>query len=536
MNTNMRSENGPLVASLAILAGMLILLLCRVHQMTNGHFCYPLDDTFIHLSVAKHLALDYSWGINTNEYSASSSSPMYTLLLALLMRMGFRTLSMPFWLNVLMAVWLLVLINRYLKQKGLRPATIFCILQAIVWLAPLPVLIFVGMEHILHSVLVLLLIQQTIKSLQRAAGPRMAIYTGLAAAFAILTRFETLFILAPVILLFLYYKRFKQVIWVLLVALLPVLTMGLLSLYYGAYMLPNSVLLKGWVYGNSTLPTALLSKLMHILIPTLAGRVLLGLLLLLLMILIFTKTFSNRDNRSRESNQLAFIWGTSCILHLLFAKVGWLFRYEAWLVVTGIFVIGQILKLQGKQIKAFLQGKWLFVKIAVFLFVASTILPLFQRAFTAITNTPLACKNIYEQQFQIAMFLQQYYHHYAIGANDIGAISYYGDNNIVDLWGIGSNEVAASKLKNYYTTQFLRELIQRKNIKIIVVYEDWFPPDLWLKWIKLATWRINNNIICGGSEVSFYVTDSTFASPLLTNLKAFGAHLPPGAAATYYGP
>src|SRR5690348_5328490 len=50
----------------------------------NHTFIYPVDDTFIHMQLAKNLAHYGNWGINPHEFSAASSSVLYTLILALL--------------------------------------------------------------------------------------------------------------------------------------------------------------------------------------------------------------------------------------------------------------------------------------------------------------------------------------------------------------------------------------------------------------------------------------------------------------------
>src|SRR5579872_596074 len=50
---------------------------------TDGNFSYPLDDSFIHLAVAKTLAFKGVWGISKYEFASASSSILYPMLVAM---------------------------------------------------------------------------------------------------------------------------------------------------------------------------------------------------------------------------------------------------------------------------------------------------------------------------------------------------------------------------------------------------------------------------------------------------------------------
>ena len=56
---------------------------------------YPLDDTFIHLAIAKNLALGH-WGITQHAFSNASTSPIYVGLLAALGKAGLPWIWLPF--------------------------------------------------------------------------------------------------------------------------------------------------------------------------------------------------------------------------------------------------------------------------------------------------------------------------------------------------------------------------------------------------------------------------------------------------------
>jgi hypothetical protein len=47
----------------------------RVLQVTHGVLAYPLDDTFIHMTVSRNLALNHVWGIIKDSFQSASPYP-----------------------------------------------------------------------------------------------------------------------------------------------------------------------------------------------------------------------------------------------------------------------------------------------------------------------------------------------------------------------------------------------------------------------------------------------------------------------------
>src|SRR5688572_8783629 len=79
----MMKKNISVVAGIVFLVGLVLALVFLTLRKTNGVFSYPVDDTFIHMAVAKNQALHGNWGINPDEWVSTSSSPFFTALLAL---------------------------------------------------------------------------------------------------------------------------------------------------------------------------------------------------------------------------------------------------------------------------------------------------------------------------------------------------------------------------------------------------------------------------------------------------------------------
>lgn len=533
-NTKLFTQHIPLFLSLIIFGISLLVLVNRAKENADGHFCYPLDDTFIHLSVAKHLVSDGVWGITSEEYGAASSSPLYTIILAIFIWLGFPQLLLPFWLNVVFSFALLFLADHYLRKNGLKPVPVFCTLQGMIWLIPLPVITLLGMEHVLHTLFVLILLQGAVGLIQVPVDWKRTSYVGIIAALALLTRLESLFVIAGIGLLFTLKKRFKQAVWLSVVALLPLLVLGLWSIKSGGHFLPNSILIKGVVDKEGSLIHSLLAGKLPASVHFISFQAPFRLMISGIIVLVLIKLLTIRHYNSSIPGQLMFMWFVTCALHLLFARIGWLYRYEAWLIGIGIFVLGMGSGLEYQWKIMFLRRHQLLPALGILLIVSTISLPLVLRAKESSDNVSLACKNIYEQQFQMARFLAQYYHHVPIAANDVGAISYYGDNNIIDLWGLGNNEVATSKLKGRYTVDFLEGLAVEKDVSIAVIYDSWFAKDLRKKWIKVGSWQIFNNVICGDDRVSFYATEPSSVLLLQKNLKNFESSLPNEVAVFYY--
>ena len=65
----------------------------------GGEYVYPIDDTYIHIAMAKCLAFDGTWGVEAGKTAFCSSSPLWTLLLAGLYRLFGVSETLPWFLT-----------------------------------------------------------------------------------------------------------------------------------------------------------------------------------------------------------------------------------------------------------------------------------------------------------------------------------------------------------------------------------------------------------------------------------------------------
>lgn len=168
------------------------------------------------------------------------------------------------------------------------------------------------------------------------------------------------------------------------------------------------------------------------------------------------------------------------------------------------------------------------MKIAIIIVLLSIIIPFGRRLQLTQKDTPIASNNIYEQQYQMALFLKQYYQGANVAANDIGAINYYADINCLDLAGLASNEVLNLIRNNKFNTNNIDELTKNHNTQIAIVYNSWYEQagGLPKSWHNVGEWTITNNVVCGGVTVSFYAVKPDEKDKLLQNLRNFSKQLP----------
>ena len=78
------TSNGtsPSRRAIALYLALVGILLWLSLARTGGMFVYAQDDPYIHLALARTLADHGVWGIRPTEFASASSSPLWTLLLA----------------------------------------------------------------------------------------------------------------------------------------------------------------------------------------------------------------------------------------------------------------------------------------------------------------------------------------------------------------------------------------------------------------------------------------------------------------------
>ncbi|MGI8952120.1 MAG: hypothetical protein ACR2FN_11105 [Chitinophagaceae bacterium] len=538
-NSFLNDRNIILIVALAALFIPVIAIEYNVMKSTNGTFMYPLDDTFIHMSVAKNFAFYNNWGINKSEFASASSSLFYTLLLAALFKIFSAQIIIPFIVNVVAAIGLLIVLQRWLQKQNIPATAQLIILLCIIFFTPLPILIISGMEHILQCIFSFLFIFKFSEWLEKMLVNkevkwRLPWQIFLYGILVSSIRYEGIFLIGIICLILLFYKKIVLAFQLGIISLLPIIIFGIYSVTKGSYFLPNSVLLK-----SQSIPFSLngiVEFFGNIFIQKLTTANT-GITLLatqrLLIILPLAYLFFIKQIQQKISYKFILIILIGCtFLQLSFASTGWFYRYEAYLILCSIMILSVLIYNYLKDFFLERTKKMQLIVLVALLFMLS--FPFVLRSMAAFSKASQACVNIYQQQYQMGQFQKKYYDNYNICANDIGALTFFTNANDLDLWGLGNIDVARSKKNNYWTANFLDSLSKNKNAGIAIVYDSWFSDSLLNRWKKVATWQMQNNVICGSDIVSFYAIDKNIEPDLKKNLIDFQKILPADVKVKYY--
>jgi hypothetical protein len=545
---NILSPKLVLLLSLAAVGLSVAAIEYDVMRRTAGTFLYPLDDSFIHMALARNLAVHGNWGMNPQEFASASSSVLYSLLLAGLFKLFSVHIIIPFLVNCAAAIFLLAIVQRWLRRENIVGGAQLAILLGVVFLAPIPILVICGMEHTIQCLFSFLFIfgfsrwleGSLVRKGEKWELPWPVVLYALMTTFV---RYEGLFLVAIACLILAWHRKMGLALKLGLISVLPVLVFGIYSISKGSYFLPNSVLLKSG--GIRLSVDGILEFLDNILVQKLtvvstdnipAGTPRPGISLLatqrLLILLPLTYLIFLKYIRQRPAYGyiLGILLGCT-VLQLCFASTGWLYRYEAYLIFCTVVIMGVLVYKYGREVmRERGAGAWWMMGVALF----AIGFPLVLRSAAAFSKTGTACVNIYQQQYQMGQFLHTYYNGDVTAANDIGAVSFFTDGPNIDLWGLGNFKVARARKKGYWTPGFLDSLCRKEGAETAVIYDKWFSDSLLQRWTKVASWQIRNNVICGEDSVSFFAIDKGNVGTLKKNLQDYEGRLPAGVTVKYY--
>jgi len=528
------TRHWPFMAAVGILCAVVAGVFALCVRMDGGRFVYAIDDIYIAMSVARNFAAHGVWGVTPYEFTSCESTILWPLLLASSYALGVTSELVPLLLNVIFAGGVLLVVYVLLKKCGLPQSYQAAALLVVIFLTPLPAMIFIGMEHTLQIGCSLLFVYIVARELAGQGGGRAGAspWIWVLAVVMSLIRYEGLFLVFAASVLFFARKRWVEAFGIGLLAAAPPVIYGAISVRHGWYWLPNSVYLK------ANLPHAIGRWRILGLMGNRDGWSMsadvwmMGLALLILLPLLVYR----QKTLWQETTIMIVLVTITAGLHLRFARFGWFFRYEAYLVALSlvVLVVGGFEYLSGRRghtsnkAETVLAGGWLGWSLL------SVVLVLGVRGYTSLCLIPRVSHNIYEQQYQMGLFLRQFYRGAPIAATDIGAVSYLGEPHLEDLWGLGSLDSARQRVQGPLTPQQIETLTRPKGTQIAILFDAIFtdgpvgtgglPP----QWIQVGRWKLNDNLICTQDTVSFYAVESSEEKPLIAHLRDFAPRLPRG--------
>ncbi len=507
----------------ALMAGIVVFSL----KITNGHFVYTQDDPYISMATARNWVRYGVWGGDRYRFSSSTSSLLWPLLLAICYKLFGVHATIPLELNLLLVCALFIAANKLLKKRSLSPTWIAVTLFVMILMVPLPLLVTSGLEHVLHSLSILLLLFYGTEAICRngTLSSRDTLMLGLLSMFTVMSRYESVALIAVIIFALALRKRLLASIVTAVAASIPIIAWGLISLHYGAYFLPNSILLKSRVPDGRAvnpmgvfLTTSIETVMAHPFLPILS--------LFPLLFLLFSRMRGDIES-SQQSLNLLFIlmdWA-----QILFGKLDSFYRYDGYVIISGVMVIaidmdrvlrGQVTGFRVRR-KLGVAGNTIMILTGIGIVSMG-----FQRGINALEALPQASANIYEQQYQMGLFVRQFYTGETVAANDIGCINYLADIHCLDIWGLANMNAAKLRIQGDVNPQTIGDLVKRKGARLVMIYDTWFPNAIPSQWTREGRWIIPFNIVDGDNTVSFYAPSPNDRDKLLHSLREYSSHLP----------
>jgi hypothetical protein len=435
----------------------------------------------------------------------------------------------PYLINIAASVFLIgtaYSIGRRFGWQGAKAAA-FPLLMA--FLLPAAPLVMIGMESLLFAAIALAFADAAIQQLVKPADAGIAKLAGWALALTAV-RYEGLFLTAVVCLLLLARRKFRGALLVGGVSCLPAVVYAIVSLRFGWYALPNSLMIKHSPLAWND-PASFWNFFARIFlpIPDTLGFSLprWSSMLAIVLILFFVRIFAGWRPAFWSQPVLSVIlFAGVAAIHGMWIAAEWQYRYEAYLMAIGMWALAGLCS--GLRWPNLRRTEMAFAALLALILGYAPM----KGAILGLLQTPLASRNIFDQQIQMSRFLSANFEGEAVVANDIGAINYFADLHLVDAYGLASLPVAEAKQAGVWEQKrkfVLRDQASLAGADIAVVFDSWFNngADIPAEWVRVASWTIPNNIVCASDTVTWYATSASSRALLQDRLQTFRRQLPP---------
>lgn len=486
---------------------------------TNGTQVFLTDDAYIHASLAKNLFLNAVLSVSPPDYSSCASSILWPLLLA-----GcFAVFGIHLWiilaLNAVFALaslWVADSLMQELGGEGFLKTRAF-VLFLLVIAASLVVQTFVGLEHNLQILTMLLLLRAAVRVLAGESGGRVALCAY--GVLAVMTRYEAVFAIMVIFVFLCRQRRFLPGFVLSFVSAMPVLVASAYGLSKGALLFPNSLLLKSSAAHQWRLFPSIAWPADYPVFLLVSGGALLVVCLLIVLAQFFGKPAWHLPGKTR---MFLYLVTGLMVMHYQFARTGWVLSYEAYLVALAILCCACVFIAYARNQKSPAERR---NTLLVYVVMALVLVGL--RVYQSDLALRKGFRQIYLQQFQMARFLAQYYSGAPVAINDIGLIAYYQPRKIVDVYGLASTEITNLKLHGGFNAHALSRIADSNGVPVALVYRQALGAALPAEWKLAGTWKLPEPYIVGGDTVSFYAVKDADLEPLKQALTGYAPCLPP---------
>lgn len=455
-------------------AVLLALLTLAVGERTGG-FTYPLDDPYIHLSLSEQLRSG-TYGLEPGVAASPSSSVLWPLLLV-------PTAGTPLHAATplaLTAASLLVsvavlhgIVQRAVGTAGDRGLPAAAVTLAVVVTTNMVGLALTGMEHSLHVLAALLVVDGMARALD---GERPTPATWCALALLPLVRYEGLAIAVPATVAFVVLGWRRPALIALATGAAGLLAFSGVLVALGLPPLPGSVLVKS-AEGTADGPFAVVDRTLDAPLPT------------VLALAATAATWWAAARAGRPQAVVAASVAATLWLQVAFGPVGWLGRYEIWAVAYGL---AGLLVVTGPVLRDPLRRRPVHLAVAL----AGVVVVASAGEYVGITaRMPAAAAEIEAQHGTMAAFAERLDR--PVAANDIGLLGYRSDHPVLDVWGLGSDDARRARAAG--RPGWLAELVAAHGVDTVIVYREWFTDEI------PADWQLVGLIGAAGDPVAIAV-------------------------------
>ena len=487
------SSQWPLLLGVVVLAASVVTAERAVLARTGGHFIYALDDAYIHMAVAKNLAVQGVWGCTPFRFASASSSPLWTVVLGLAYLLtGLRELT-PLVLNVIFGVMTLGVSDAALTRLE-APALLRALaLVGLVLVVPLPAMTLLGMEHVLHLLLTIafggaaalaLADRAADETLTRSRTTTLSVLAALLAA----SRYEGLFPVALVCLACLALGQWRRGVIIGTASVFPLGLLAIVSIAQGSYALPNSLMLK--TGGDSATIWAMLLRPFDA-----ADMALLRRDHALLWVVVggagaaVAGAVRSRGLRS-PSVLMPLLLALMAALHVHFAlsSTFWVYRYDAYLLGFGVFAGAVVIA--GAQSSVPGERPWALGLLAAAAMAAWIGLLGDVRAGSYPLAEIESASLTYREHYLAARFVHERRPGETVMVNDVGAMAFFSNGDVLDIFGLCNIEPVVLRRAGPYNKIDVEAwtLPYQPSLAVLQMSWGWVVgriPDDWLKVAEL---------------------------------------------------
>jgi hypothetical protein len=539
------------LAIFGVVALILACLILGILKVNQGTFTYTLDDPYIHLALSDQIRHGH-YGLSPGVSTAPSSSILYPMILAI----ASGTRLHPFFPLIINCVCLfisLALMRQFLAKLHLsadsfgRAVEVFFVVLMALCFNMIGV-VFTGLEHSLQLATIAAIVLGITILLDTG---RLPAWLAPVIVVAPLVRYESVAICSAALFVLAIRGHWKAAAIAFAAMVITLGGFSLFLLHLGLPPLPSSILVKlhsNVELGQSSAPVPVAApveaskgvpgfvmkeagRLVHHLETMLyrPAGIVLFLILLAASVVLLQPSSAARPRRWNSRRLMSLLLVSLIGGHAIAGRFGWFERYEDYALLGTALIGCYLLQDWIRKALADRQTRAVVVGAVVLGFVGVG-----AKYLTATSEVPDAANNVYQQQFQMHRFVDDYYRG-PVAVNDIGLVAYHNPYFVLDLFGLASDRARKLRNSDHSTAGDYRSLVENSGVKLVMIYDEWFKGKIPATWQKVGSMALGGEqVTVYGREVEFYATDDVTALKIRHELAAFQPTLPRGVTLTIY--